>query len=93
MMFQPAPAGLDQAPPRAPAPPMTKEAAKKTNEYQRLMKKGDNTETVFVGGLRKTTDEDQIAAHFAKFGQVEKVDLKRQPDGTSRGFAFVRFRD
>merc|ERR1719183_693506 len=75
------------------APIMSKEVQKKATEYQRLMKKGDNAETVFVGGLRKSTDEDQIAAHFAKFGQVDRVDLKRQPDGTSRGFAFVRFKD
>merc|ERR1712216_954857 len=66
---------------------------KKAAEYQRLMKKGDNQETVFVGGLRKTTDEDQVAGHFSKFGQVDKVDIKRQPDGTSRGFAFVRFKE
>merc|ERR1719331_1204748 len=78
-MMMPAPSvGLDQAA-FAPPPPVTKKAV----EYQRLMKKGDNVETVFVGGLRKTTDEDQITAHFAKFGQVDKVDLKRQPDGTS----------
>jgi hypothetical protein len=74
-----------------PGASMPKEGQKKAAEFQRLMKKGDNCETVFVGGLRKTTDEDQVAAHFAKFGQVEKVDIKRQPDGTSRGFAFVRF--
>eukprot|EP00438_Fugacium_kawagutii_P004245 Skav217515 [mRNA] locus=scaffold647:108833:111871:+ [translate_table: standard] len=49
--------------------------------------------TVFVGGLRKTTTEDKVAAHFAKYGQVESVDIKRLPDGTSRGFAFVKFID
>merc|ERR1719313_2266533 len=92
VMMQPAAAGLEQAA-APPAPVMTKEQQKKAGEYQRLMQKGDNTETVFVGGLRKTTDEDQVAAHFAKFGQVDTVDIKRQPDGTSRGFAFVRFKE
>merc|ERR1719478_1377371 len=86
-MMQPAQAAAP------PAPVMSKEGRKKVVEYQRLMQKGDNAETVFVGGLRKTTDEDQVAAHFAKFGQVDKVDIKRQPDGTSRGFAFVRFKE
>merc|ERR1719506_3639837 len=47
--------------------------------------------TVFVGGLRKTTDEEKVLAHFSKYGSVENVDLKRLPDGTSRGFAFVKF--
>mmetsp|Transcript_18794 Transcript_18794/g.34933 ORF Transcript_18794/g.34933 Transcript_18794/m.34933 type:complete len:408 (+) Transcript_18794:166-1389(+) len=74
-------------------PSAPKEVRKKHVEYQRLIKKGNNAETVFIGGLRKTTDEDQVAAHFAKFGQVEKVEIKRQPDGTSRGFAFVKFQD
>ncbi|CAL1138720.1 unnamed protein product [Cladocopium goreaui] len=53
----------------------------------------DNANVVFVGGLRKTTEEDRVAAHFAKFGQVEQVDIKRLPDGTSRGFAFIKFAD
>merc|ERR1719359_484017 len=47
--------------------------------------------TVFVGGLRKTTDEDKVIAHFSKYGPVESVDVKRLPDGTSRGFGFVKF--
>lgn len=50
-----------------------------------------NATRVFVGGLRKTTSEDRIFAHFAKFGEVNKVELKRQPNGESRGFAFVKF--
>merc|ERR1719215_2532397 len=56
-------------------------------------KQKDNANGVFVGGLRKTTEEDRVCAHFAKFGQVEDVDIKRLPDGTSRGFAFVKFAD
>ncbi|CAE7267689.1 sqd [Symbiodinium microadriaticum] len=53
----------------------------------------DKVTTVFVGGLRKSTSEDKVAAHFAKYGQVDSVDIKRLPDGTSRGFAFVKFTD
>merc|ERR1719440_38610 len=56
-------------------------------------KEKENSNVVFVGGLRKTTEEDRVTAHFAKFGQVEHVDIKRLPDGTSRGFAFVKFAD
>lgn len=55
--------------------------------------KDEKVTTVFVGGLRKSTSEDKVAAHFAKFGQVENVDIKRLPDGTSRGFAFVKFQE
>merc|ERR1719210_2463535 len=67
----------------------------KLAKYQKLVrrKQKDNANVVFVGGLRKTTEEDRVAAHFAKFGQVEHVDIKRLPDGTSRGFAFIKFAD
>jgi len=47
--------------------------------------------TVFVGGLRTVTNEDRIQSYFARFGRVDGVDIKRLPDGTSRGFAFVKF--
>ncbi|CAE8632214.1 unnamed protein product, partial [Polarella glacialis] len=54
-------------------------------------KEEDKGNIVFVGGLRKSTTEDKVTAHFAKYGQVDNVDIKRLPDGTSRGFAFVKF--
>merc|ERR1719491_1107972 len=53
--------------------------------------KENKTLTIFIGGLRKTTDEEKVMAHFSKYGQVDKVDVKRLPDGTSRGFGFVKF--
>lgn len=58
---------------------------------KKAAEKDEKLTTVFVGGLRKSTSEDKVAAHFAKFGQVDNVDIKRLPDGTSRGFAFVKF--
>jgi len=67
---------------------------KVANAQKQVRKKEkDNVNVVFVGGLRKTTEDDRVTAHFAKFGQVEHVDIKRLPDGTSRGFAFVKFAD
>eukprot|EP00927_Polykrikos_kofoidii_P045633 TRINITY_DN3966_c0_g4_i1.p1 TRINITY_DN3966_c0_g4~~TRINITY_DN3966_c0_g4_i1.p1 ORF type:complete len:840 (+),score=178.25 TRINITY_DN3966_c0_g4_i1:121-2520(+) len=71
------------------------QASDKMQKYEKLVKRKqkDNANVVFVGGLRKTTEEDRVCAHFAKFGQVEHVDIKRLPDGTSRGFAFVKFMD
>jgi len=66
---------------------------KQAVQYKKKVKseKDEKVTTVFVGGLRKSTSEDKVAAHFAKFGQVDNVDIKRLPDGTSRGFAFVKF--
>jgi len=51
--------------------------------------KSRNT-TMFVGGLKKTVDEDVVKAHFEKYGTVARVDVIRNMDGTSRGFAFVK---
>lgn len=79
--------------PGCPTKPPDRKTLRKAAEYQKLSKKGDNKTVVFVGGLRKSTDEDQVTAHFAKFGQVKHVEIKRQPNGTSRGFAFVKFND
>merc|ERR1719456_373177 len=72
-----------------------KENLQKVANMQKMTRKKEkeNVNVVFVGGLRKTTEEDRVTAHFAKFGQVEHVDIKRLPDGTSRGFAFVKFAD
>merc|ERR1719293_271444 len=91
MMGGGAPAGEAQKSEAAAAtaiPPGSKFA-----KYEKLVKRKqkDNANVVFVGGLRKSTTEDRVCAHFAKFGQVESVDIKRLPDGTSRGFAFVKF--
>merc|ERR1719145_343917 len=93
MMGGGAPAGEAQKSEAAAAtaiPPGSKFA-----KYEKLVKRKqkDNANVVFVGGLRKTTEEDRVCAHFAKFGQVEHVDIKRQPDGTSRGFALIKFAD
>jgi len=72
----------------------------KTHELQRQQKGtggykpgGYKFNTVFVGGLRTITGEDRIISYFSKFGKVERVDIKRLPDGTSRGFCFVKFVD
>jgi len=87
-------------PPTAPPPPSVVAAAadsRKAEQSAQSRKPKENQDgkltTVFVGGLRKSTTEDKVAAHFAKFGQVDNVDIKRLPDGTSRGFAFVKFID
>mmetsp|Transcript_251 Transcript_251/g.858 ORF Transcript_251/g.858 Transcript_251/m.858 type:complete len:815 (+) Transcript_251:84-2528(+) len=95
--------GLDLAPKPAEVPSSSAGAdgggsgnnLQRAAAFQKIMgKKGrENRTTVFIGGLRKTTEEDRVHAHFAKYGEVEHVDIKRLPEGTSRGFAFVRFKD
>lgn len=55
-------------------------------------KKGDSKKlSVFVGGLKKDIDDEQLRAHFSQFGGVTRADVIRNQDGTSRGFGFVKF--
>lgn len=82
-------AGADTAAGTAASADKMKQAVQ--HKRKQRQERDEKVTTVFVGGLRKSTSEDKVAAHFAKFGQVDNVDIKRLPDGTSRGFAFVKF--
>jgi RNA-binding protein Musashi len=48
--------------------------------------------TLFVGGLPQDCTDEELLQYFTAFGEV-KVEIKRQPDGRSRGFGFVYFPD
>jgi squid-like protein len=46
-----------------------------------------------VGGLSWETTEQHIEEFFGKFGEIESINLKYDPNtGRSRGFAFVVFK-
>merc|ERR1719247_245677 len=53
----------------------------------------DATEKIFVGGIPKGTAEDSIWQFFGSFGKVSQVDIRKDPEGQPRGFAFVTFED
>merc|ERR1719215_214836 len=55
--------------------------------------KPTESKKIFVGGLSKTSTEEQITAYFAQFGSVTEVLLKRDPAGESKGFCFVSFEE
>lgn len=46
---------------------------------------------IFVGGLSKALNEEMLEEYFSKFGEVDKVTIMRQLDGSSRGFGFIVF--
>lgn len=46
---------------------------------------------IFIGGLRTCSNEDVLVKYFSKFGEVSFVEVKRLPDRTSRGFAFLHY--
>jgi len=49
---------------------------------------------IFVGGLSWETREPQLKEYFEKFGEVETINLKLNPQtGRSRCFAFVIFKE
>jgi len=49
---------------------------------------------IFVGGLSWETRDQQLKEYFEKFGEVESVNLKLNPQtGRSRCFAFIVFKE
>eukprot|EP00441_Pelagodinium_beii_P033963 CAMPEP_0197642270 /NCGR_PEP_ID=MMETSP1338-20131121/15978_1 /TAXON_ID=43686 ORGANISM="Pelagodinium beii, Strain RCC1491" /NCGR_SAMPLE_ID=MMETSP1338 /ASSEMBLY_ACC=CAM_ASM_000754 /LENGTH=317 /DNA_ID=CAMNT_0043215367 /DNA_START=73 /DNA_END=1026 /DNA_ORIENTATION=+ len=51
----------------------------------------DDVGKVFVGGLPKGCTNETLETWGMQFGMVSKVDIKLDPMGTPRGFAFVTF--
>lgn len=47
---------------------------------------------IIVLQLSFSSTEETVHEYFSKFGEIEKLDLKRYPDGSSRGFAFIVFK-
>ncbi|XP_071954443.1 heterogeneous nuclear ribonucleoprotein A/B-like isoform X2 [Antedon mediterranea] len=48
---------------------------------------------LFVGGLSWETSDKSMKDYFSQYGTVTEVEIKREPGGQSRGFAFVMFED
>ncbi|UYV75436.1 TRA2B [Cordylochernes scorpioides] len=46
-----------------------------------------------VFGMSRHTDERELETFFSKYGDIEKINLVRDPEGNSRRFAFVYFRE
>ena len=44
---------------------------------------------IYVGNLAKSTTQDEISTLFATAGTVTSVDLVKDKEGMSKGFAFV----
>ncbi|XP_063853042.1 RNA-binding protein squid-like isoform X2 [Scylla paramamosain] len=52
----------------------------------------DDDRKLFVGGLSWETQEKELREHFSKFGEIESINVKTDPNtGRSRGFAFIVF--
>ncbi|XP_017483861.1 PREDICTED: RNA-binding protein squid isoform X3 [Rhagoletis zephyria] len=52
----------------------------------------DDDRKLFVGGLSWETSEKELREHFGKYGEIESINVKTDPQtGRSRGFAFIVF--
>ncbi|CAJ0958306.1 unnamed protein product, partial [Mesorhabditis belari] len=47
--------------------------------------------SIFVGGLSPETSEEDLHKAFLDCGEIRKVKIIREQDGTSKGFGFVEF--
>lgn len=47
---------------------------------------------LYVGSLHFNLVDTDVRAVFEPFGDIESVDLHREPDGKSKGFAFVQYK-
>lgn len=53
----------------------------------------DEDRKLFVGGLSWATTDKELREHFGKYGEIESVTVKIDPQtGRSRGFAFLVFK-
>ncbi|KAJ8588606.1 hypothetical protein M405DRAFT_246842 [Rhizopogon salebrosus TDB-379] len=48
---------------------------------------------MFIGGLNWDTTDEGLRTYFTQFGKVDACTIMRDPDGRSRGFAFLTFED
>jgi len=54
----------------------------------------DDDRKLFCGGLSWESTEKELREHFGKYGEIESINLKTDPNtGRSRGFAFLVFKE
>ena len=46
---------------------------------------------LFVGGLPLHACDQNLSRYFRKFGSLDSAEVKRTPDGKSKGYGFVKF--
>lgn len=44
-----------------------------------------------IFGLSYSTDERKLDYEFSRYGQIDKIQLVRDPEGRSRGFGFINY--
>jgi len=49
------------------------------------------SDKIYVGSLPKDVEEQEIRDYFEQFGTITAINIKRDTDGSCRGFCFVTF--
>jgi CUG-BP- and ETR3-like factor len=62
-------------------------------EDQRLGVDEQTIPKLFVGSIPKHATEENLNDVFTQFGHIEELVLMKDPDGTSKGCAFIRFKN
>jgi RNA recognition motif-containing protein len=61
------------------------------NNNSHFQSKSEAGSQLFIGNLSFDTTWKELKDHFKQCGEVERADVKKHPDGKSRGFGIVRF--
>jgi len=62
-------------------------------EDQRLGVDEQTVPKLFVGSIPKSATEENLNDIFSQFGHIEEQALMKDPDGTSKGCAFIKFKN
>ena len=79
--------------PVATQPELAADAKDAIDELEADLPDEIDSHKILVQDLEESTSEDTLKEYFSKFGEVRIAKLKKDPEGKSKGFAFVIFSD
>ena len=71
----------------------SKDAKETTAAAERVHDRSKDPQTVFVSNLLFTVDEEKIKSTFSPLGEIEEIRLVKNMQGTSKGYAYVQFKN
>jgi len=66
---------------------------KAEGDQGKVPKRVKQTVDLVVRNILYDTTEEELRAHFEEFGELTFVQLRKNPDGGSRGYAFIRYKN
>ncbi|KAF9468370.1 hypothetical protein BDZ94DRAFT_1318032 [Collybia nuda] len=62
-----------------------------TDNYARAVPKKEPTDTLYLGNLPFSIEEQDIKEKFSVYGEIHSCRIALKPDGSTRGFAHIQF--